>query len=60
MASQFCCDFNGRLDLRRVVAAMKLSSNLERMADQATDCATRAEIESASAVAGSRIDEAAL
>src|SRR5438477_4265515 len=29
-------------DLRRVVAAMKLSSNLERMADQATTIARRA------------------
>src|SRR2546425_10780027 len=29
-------------DLRRVVAAMKLSSNLERMADQATNIARRA------------------
>jgi len=29
-------------DLRRVVSAMKLSSNLERMADQATNIARRA------------------
>src|SRR4029450_7599311 len=29
-------------DLRRVVAAMKLSSNLERVADQATNIARRA------------------
>src|SRR5436190_24392212 len=29
-------------DLRRVVSAMKLSSNLERMADQATTIARRA------------------
>ena len=29
-------------DLRRVVAAMKLSSNLERIADQATNIARRA------------------
>src|SRR4029077_6862936 len=32
----------GASDLRRVVSAMKLSSNLERMADQATNIARRA------------------
>ena len=46
-------------DLRRVVSAMKLSSNLERMADQAVEHrAQGAQTESASGAAGSGIDHA--
>ena len=44
-------------DLRRVVSAMKLSSNLERMADQATNIARRArKLNQHPAAAGSGID----
>ena len=45
-------------DLRRVVSAMKLSSNLERMADQAMNIARKArKLNQASGVAGNGIDQ---